>query len=57
MRRPTPWAATAVSAYDPREPQTRYDLGVRLQLEIARAAMRQLWAERVVGLIRLRAGS
>jgi hypothetical protein len=44
-----------IAWFDPREPQGRFDLGVRLQLEIARAAMRQQWAEWVVGLIRVRA--
>ena len=40
---------------DPGYPQRRYDFGVQLRLEIARAAMRQMWAEWVVGLIRTRA--
>lgn len=42
---------------DPRHPETRYDLGVHLRLELARAVMRQQWAEWVVGLIRSRAMS
>jgi PilZ domain-containing protein len=46
-----------VAWYDPRAPETRYDLGVKLHLEIARAAERQHWAEWVVGLIRARAES
>ncbi|HTM22982.1 MAG TPA: PilZ domain-containing protein [Kofleriaceae bacterium] len=46
-----------IAWYDPREPNSRYDLGIKLHLEIARAAMRQHWAEWVVGLIRTRAES
>ena len=42
--------------YQPHRPLVRYDIGVHLELEIARASVRHQWAEWVVALTRTHKG-